>query len=564
MAPFAKDGGPKRKSWAGLVLVALFLSGFLAAGGFGAVGAITDTGTSSTTSTVSSSATTDTTPPPTSSSSTSTTTSTTPTSTDTTTTSTTTAATSTTTAATSTTTASGPAAALSTDKTSYTAGDTVVLSGSNFTPGESVGVHVVDTGSNGWVHDATATAAADGSFSASFALPLSFASSFTATATGATGDTASVSFSDTAMVASAKLTTDKATYLPGDMVTLLGSGWPPGESVSVHVADTGPSGWTGYDTTVSAAADGSFSVSFVLPLSFASTFKATATGPLGGSASVSFGDAFSGQPVPYIVTFAGGTSAADQLAEITAAGATDTGSIAPLNMHSITFPSDGAQAGTNALQTKGNVVRVEQDHSRDKAGTPNDPDYAQQWSLPRIGWNQVYGSVSPGGSATVAILDTGVDASHPDLAGKVVAGTNAITGSGDGQSDPNGHGTAMAGIVAAATDNGIGIAGIGYAGVTIMPVTVLNAQGIGYDSDVITGVVYAVQHGASVILMSFSNPGYSASLQSAIDWAWSQNVVIVAATGNDASTSPTYPAGDRGVVGVSSTGLLDTVSGFSN
>src|SRR5216684_365749 len=192
MAPFAKDGGPKRKSWAGLVLVALFLSGFLAAG------AITDTGTSSTTSTVSSSATTDTTPPPTSSSSTSTTTSTTPTSTDTTT--------------TSTTTASGPAAALSTDKTSYTAGDTVVLSGSNFTPGESVGVHVVDTGSNGWVHDATATAAADGSFSASFALPLSFASSFTATATGATGDTASVSFSDTAMVASAKLTTDKATY----------------------------------------------------------------------------------------------------------------------------------------------------------------------------------------------------------------------------------------------------------------------------------------------------------------------------------------------------------------
>src|SRR6266851_1704124 len=428
MAPFAKDGGPNRKSWAGLVLVALFLSGFLAAGGFGAVGAITDTGTSSTTSTVSSSATTDTTPPPTSSSSTSTTTSTTPTSTDTTTTSTTAAATSTTTAATSTTTASGPAAALSTDKTSYTAGDTVVLSGSNFTPGESVGVHVVDTGSNGWVHDATVTAAADGSFSASFALPLSFASSF----------------------------------------------------------------------------------------------KATATGALGGSASVSFGDAFSGQPVPYIVTFAGGTSAADQLAEITAAGATDTGSIAPLNMHSITFPSDGAQAGTNALQTKGNVVRVEQDHSRDKAGTPNDPDYAQQWSLPRIGWNQVYGSVSPGGSATVAILDTGVDASHPDLAGKVVAGTNAITGSGDGQSDPNGHGTAMAGIVAAATDNGIGIAGIGYAGVTIMPVTVLNAQGIGYDSDVITGVVYAVQHGASVILMSFSNPGYSASLQSAIDWAWSQ------------------------------------------
>src|SRR5204862_8081193 len=117
--------------------------------------------------------------------------------------------------------------------------------------------------------------------------------------------------------------------------------------------------------------------------------------------------------------------------------------------------------------------------------------YPQQWSLPRVGWDRVYGSINPGGSATVAVLDTGVDASHADLAGKVVAGTNAITGSGDGESDPNGHGTAMAGIVAAATNNGTGIAGVGYAGVKVMPVTVLNSQGPGLDSDVIGGVVYA-------------------------------------------------------------------------
>src|SRR5207248_6176380 len=116
----------------------------------------------------------------------------------------------------------------------------------------------------------------------------------------------------------------------------------------------------------------------------------------------------------------------------------------------------------------------------------------------------------------------------------------------------------------AATGNGVGIAGVGYAGVKVMPVTVLNDQGLGLDSDVISGVVYSVQHGADVILMSFSNPGYSASLQAAIDWAWSQDVVVVAATGNDSSATATYPAGDRGVVGVSSTGLADTVSSFSN
>src|SRR5207244_10743603 len=141
-------------------------------------------------------------------------------------------------------------------------------------------------------------------------------------------------------------------------------------------------------------------------------------------------------------------------------------------------------------------------------------------------WGNAYGSLQPGATATVAILDTGVDATHPDLAGKVVPGENAITGSGDGQSDPNGHGTQMAGIVAAATNNGEGIAGTGYAGVQIMPVTVLDASGQGLDSDVINGVVYAVQQHADVILMSFSNPGYSASLQGAIDWAWSQGVVL--------------------------------------
>src|SRR5207247_4762330 len=119
-----------------------------------------------------------------------------------------------------------------------------------------------------------------------------------------------------------------------------------------------------------------------------------------------------------------------------------------------------------------------------------------------------------------------------------------------GTTDPNGHGTEMAGIVAAATDNGKGIAGVGYAGVKVMPVTVLGADGTGQDSDVISGVVWAVQHNADVILMAFSNPGFSQSLQDAIDYAWAHNVVVVAATGNDGLSKPTFPAGDSGVIGV--------------
>src|SRR5437879_5937167 len=86
----------------------------------------------------------------------------------------------------------------------------------------------------------------------------------------------------------------------------------------------------------------------------------------------------------------------------------------------------------------------------------------------------------------------------------------------------------------------------------------------GGDSDVINGVVYAVQHGADVILMSFSNPGFSSSLQTAVDYAWAHGVVLVAATGNDGSSTVNYPAGDRGVLGVASTDSNDLPSATSN
>ena len=89
---------------------------------------------------------------------------------------------------------------------------------------------------------------------------------------------------------------------------------------------------------------------------------------------------------------------------------------------------------------------------------------------------------TPAGRATVAVLDTGVDASHPDLAGRRRAGKNIITGSSDGTADPTATAPRWPGIVAAATDNGEGIAGVGYAGVKVMPVKVLGADGTGLDS----------------------------------------------------------------------------------
>ena len=182
-----------------------------------------------------------------------------------------------------------------------------------------------------------------------------------------------------------------------------------------------------------------------------------------------------------------------------------------------------------------------------------------------IWWDLPFGEITPTGLANVAILDTGIDATHPDLASNVVPGTSILDGS-DGLTDPNGHGTSLAGIVAARTNTvpAEGIAGVAYAGVRVMPVTVLNDQGLGQDSDVIAGVVWAADHGANVILMGFSNTGFSQSLQDAIDYAWANGVVLVAAVGNDAASTPTFPAGDRGVIGVSATDQNDLLAAFSN
>jgi hypothetical protein len=268
--------------------------------------------------------------------------------------------------------------------------------------------------------------------------------------------------------------------------------------------------------------------------------------------------------VPYIVMFKSGVSDARQQDDIAAANGVAGDAISVLHMYSLSFPAGEDSADAQALAANPDVASVTADISRDTATAPNDPRYSDQWSLPQIGWDNVFGTIDPGSSATVAVLDTGVDASQPDLQGAVVPGTDIVNGSGDGTTDPNGHGTEMAGIVAASTDNGEGIAGVGYSGVNVMPVTVLGTDGTGLDSDVINGVVWATQHGADVILMSFSNPGYSPALQSAVNWAWSHGVVMVAAVGNDGSSTVNFPAGDKGVVGVGSTGIGDLPSSFSN
>lgn len=264
-----------------------------------------------------------------------------------------------------------------------------------------------------------------------------------------------------------------------------------------------------------------------------------------------------------IVKTARGMSKAQADSVMRGHGGNPKASVPKLDLHIIEVPVNAAEAIAKHLQNDSSIVRVESNQVRRWQGTPTDSQFDQQWALPKIGWDQVYGNVTPQFLTQIAILDTGVDASHPDLIGSIGTGTSIIPGANP-LTDANGHGTWLAGIAAARTNNLTGIAGVAYEYVHIMSVKVLDDDGLGQDSDIIQGIIWAADNGASVILMAFSNPGYSQSLQEAIDYAWSKNVVLVAAAGNDGTGDVTFPAGHRGVVGVSATDPDDKLASTSN
>jgi hypothetical protein len=171
--------------------------------------------------------------------------------------------------------------------------------------------------------------------------------------------------------------------------------------------------------------------------------------------------------------------------------------------------------------------------------------------------------VSIGSSqVVVGILDTGVDPGQPDLRGKHVAGYDYVNNDQD-PSDDNGHGTAVAGVVAASSDNRIGVAGYCW-GCRLMPVKVLGADGTGFASCLAQGIVWATDHGARVINASLGSPVNDLTLAAPAQYAWLRGVLVVAAAGNESSPSPDYPAVLPNVLSVSASDHNDRLYAFSN
>ena len=202
---------------------------------------------------------------------------------------------------------------------------------------------------------------------------------------------------------------------------------------------------------------------------------------------------------------------------------------------------------------------------REVQAAPSDTHFSDQWALSRMGWEDAYGSVDPATQTIVAILDTGVAAGHPDLNGRLVDGESYVDGV-PADTDANGHGTWMAGIVGAAVDNEAGIAGVSWGAASGFCPSQFSIQtGEGQDSDVIEGLVGCrrsrCRRGAPRLQQPRVLPGRCRPRSITRGLTTSS---LVAATGNDGSRAPSYPAGDRGVMGVASTDHSDSLAAGSN
>ena len=184
-----------------------------------------------------------------------------------------------------------------------------------------------------------------------------------------------------------------------------------------------------------------------------------------------------------------------------------------------------------------------------------------QWGLSRLQAEDLWQRTN-GSRVTVAILDTGVKASHPDLKGKIAKGYNAITNKAGARADNNGHGTFLAGMIVGKT-NGSGIAGLAP-GSRILPVKVLDSEGVGDSDDIARGIIWAVDNGADVINMSFGADTSNRVEAEAIDYARGAGVTLVAAGGNEGARLEMYPAAYPGVLGVGATDFDNKAASFSN
>lgn len=236
-------------------------------------------------------------------------------------------------------------------------------------------------------------------------------------------------------------------------------------------------------------------------------------------------------------------------------------SVHPLGGGIVRFGGDPSRAA-RALARAGLAATVAPEHRLRWADVPNDPQFPRQWALPAVrapdAWSITHGSAS----VVVADVDSGVDATHPDLAGKLTGGydAEANTPLAAGNTDTVGHGTEVAGVIAAATNNNFGLASLGW-DTTVMPIKVGSSPTTG---PVAAGIHWAVDHGARIVNLSLG--GCADPIEAdAVAYAQAHGALVVASAGNSANLGNpvSYPAAYPGVLAVGATGRDGTRAFYS-
>ena len=275
-----------------------------------------------------------------------------------------------------------------------------------------------------------------------------------------------------------------------------------------------------------------------------------------------------------VVRFKRGSSGADQQAAHQAAGALKADKLRAPDTFRVQVGQGALARARAAYRTRSVVEYVDYDYVRRATDVPDDPHLADLYGLEKIEATSAWDTTHSAASVKVAILDCGIysssstylgpdgQAGHADLRSKVVAEAGfADTPDVDDWCD---HGSHVAGTAAAATNNGLGVAGVGF-NASLLNGKVLDDTGSGSDSTVADGLYWAADQGANVINMSLGGPGScTETLQDAVDYAWSRGAVIVAAAGNAGNGSAESPGNCNHVIAVAATDSNDDRADFSN
>ncbi|MGN6544946.1 MAG: S8 family peptidase, partial [Aureliella sp.] len=307
-------------------------------------------------------------------------------------------------------------------------------------------------------------------------------------------------------------------------------------------------------------------------------------------------DSSSYDPSHFLVEFRDASSGSSHLGA-SAGGATITKQVSSDGWYQATVGAgSNLVASMQAFQALSNVIVATPDFKLSLQSVPNDPSFGSLWGMENNGstgladadidasqaWD--YGTSS---SVVVAVIDTGIDYTHPDLQANIWTNTREVAGNGiddDGNGyvddirgwnfvagnnnpmDDNGHGTHVSGTIGAVGNNGIGVAGVAW-NVKLMALKFLDSSGSGLLSNAVSAIDYARTNGAKIINASWGGGSFSSVLDSAIQRFYNAGGIFVAAAGNDASNNATvasYPANYNNVISVAASTSSDTLASFSN